>query len=130
MPNAVLVVSVNQVDRKNFGILLNRPDVRNQLVYHDKLRVNDVLVSGETRDSLSNIGMVLRFGVLLPQGADVESTFVIVDKRVLRNITPHIFSVNQDVADRIIVVSQNGKVSFLSNMTYEDVTRDYDRQVA
>ncbi len=110
MPKVVIVTSSNNISRIRFGHLLESPDVKKQLPNHGQVKKKDVLITDHTSRVLGDIRVgYLEVGLLLRRGADPASTFAIVQEEVLEGV-PRPFNTPEDVAERIFVVSQTGKV--------------------
>lgn len=115
MPKVVVVVSSNQLSRRNFGYLLDSPSVKRQLPIHNAIDTSSIVVSEPTRDILGNLRMgYLELGMLLDKGKgeDPTTTCAIVQEEVLQNV-PRPFQAPPDVLEKIFVVSSNGRVTVL-----------------
>lgn len=113
MATAILVISANQQARKDFGGLLDRKNVGNQLPFHTELNRRDIFLTEPSDDTIGNVRLMLDLGIDLPCGAEPGTTFAIVDETVLQE--PYI-KIHRAVDERIIIVSPNGKVTVLSEV--------------
>lgn len=117
MPKVVIVVSSNRLSRKDFGYLLDEPYVKRQLPTHAPINTLSIVVSEPTRDVLSNLRVgYLELGLLLTGGADPNATCAIVQEEVLKNV-PRPFQAPSDVLEKTFVVSPNGKVTVLKDLS-------------